>query len=281
MYIATSVEALTHVDPKTDSRKSPTLPSIVRTRGAPPDHVMDVPQRKRSVRFEGVGQYDGPSSEQPPSYSEEMSLTNGTDTVLHRTRLRPRPSVPLINTNSGFNRGTENGISTPSIPSSSPPSARFDSLSPVSNASTAATSFTSPSSAGYTRLHRPDESHIQSKTVPYSEDNFLPPIQEDNSRYLMIPTQEARTIGQPSVKTVEAAAATKVYLEQQYNSLLIDGPSPRDIRCKRLEQEMSEKGLGHEQRAVAKEQWFRSETDHLRQMRALKKIGRASCRERV
>lgn len=98
----------------------------------------------------------------------------------------------------------------------------------------------------------------------------MPPIQEDNSRYLMIPTQEARTIGQPSVKTVEAAAATKVYLEQQYNSLLIDGPSPRDIRCKRLEQEMSEKGLGHEQRAVAKEQWFRSETDHLRQMRALK-----------
>lgn len=46
--------------------------------------------------------------------------------------------------------------------------------------------------------------------------------------------------------------------------------SPRSIRRKKFEQRICDIGLPHADRVIALEKWFRSETDHLRQMRVLK-----------
>ncbi|KAI1921562.1 hypothetical protein LOZ12_002730 [Ophidiomyces ophidiicola] len=73
----------------------------------------------------------------------------------------------------------------------------------------------------------------------------------------------------PSIVTVEAAAAAKVYFETYFNELL-SGESPRSQRQHELEEKLYMLQLNSEQYMRAKRAWYRQENDHLRQDRALK-----------
>ncbi|KAH9828019.1 Serine/threonine-protein kinase cbk1 [Teratosphaeria destructans] len=131
--------------------------------------------------------------------------------------------------------------------------------------STPATSLSSPSS----RLKQttPEDCPKDSKTS--IEETALAPIEEDAGRFILIPVQEAPVdTVEPSVVTVEQAAAAKVYLETQYSQLF--EASPRTTRRKRMERALADRGLSHHQRERMRHQWVLAEREHLRQLRVLK-----------
>ena len=210
---------------------------------SPSNEEPNVPQRKRSVRFLGChnDQLDGQPEEQseetptrPSRESRRSSLsqrlsdgvenvssklngTAGTQTIVHRANHRQKPSVPFINTNddSILGRTAEDGNASPSVASSYSPSAHNAGWSPISTASTAATSWTSPRSSAPTsrNRHTPEDCQNPNKSLPSGvEEGALPPIQEDSGRFLMIPVQEAPIEAHPSVATVENVAAAKSLL---------------------------------------------------------------------
>ena len=195
-------------------------------------------------------------------------MTNGTDTVLHRQNVRVRPAVPYIDT---ALVSTGRPTTPPSAASSRAASAQFTSASPVSTASTAATSFgSSPRSFSSPKRLEADEGQLVARLLSPGDDVLLPPIEEDTSRFLLIPQQDSVITAKPSIATVEAAAAAKTFLETQYNNLLHEPSSPRSMRRKRLEQDLFDLKVAHEERVRARCQWLRAENDHLRQTRALK-----------
>ncbi|KAK4498546.1 hypothetical protein PRZ48_011204 [Zasmidium cellare] len=269
--------------------------------------TLQQPQRKRSVRFEGVSntQLDGPNSvqsesrlsnantsaetsrdshdsghlrqvsERIESLASKFNITSGTDTVIHRSKPKAKPSIPKIKTNGETHPTTPKADrhSTPSTASSATPASRngTPTWSPASTASTGATSFTSPGSSGsrYKRLSPEDALSNFSKGTGNTDENILTPIEEDSGRFIHIPVQEKTIDVQPSIATVENAAAAKCALET-YHSILMEPMTPRSIRRKKFEQRMGDIGMAHEDRVKAREQWLKAESDHLRQMRVLK-----------
>ncbi|KAK0881572.1 hypothetical protein LTR87_004529 [Friedmanniomyces endolithicus] len=205
-----------------------------------------IPQRKRSVRFQGFSgsQLDGNHSEANATGSRpgsgesrtsgisaklseriaalevKLNGTTGTSTIVHRANLRTRPSVPFIDTN---------------------------------------------------KRTTPEECQTNSKSLSAEkDDSLLPPIEEDSGRYLLIPVQEAEVLVEPSTTTVESVTAAKVYLETHFYNLMLEPSSPRSIRRRKFEQAMLDGGLSHSERVLAREEWVCTESDHLRQMRVLK-----------
>ncbi|KAK3724496.1 hypothetical protein LTR37_001120 [Vermiconidia calcicola] len=277
---------------------APTKPGKFRKLFSPSSsqEIIQTPQRKRSVRFEGVpnnSQLDGqpgPDSETTPiqqtreshrsslsqrlsdqmeSLSAKLNGTAGTETIVHRTSRKQTPTVPFIDTQ--VSNG-EDVNASPSATSPFSPSSHNTTWSPVGTASTAATSWTSPRSSGpkSRNQHTPEDCQHVSKSVSGgAEESPLPPIEEDSGRFLMIPVQEAPVEAHPSIATVENVAAAKVYFETLFQKLLLEPSSPRSIRRKRFEHKMADLGLSHDERVQARQQWIRTESDHLRQMRVL------------
>jgi hypothetical protein len=271
------------------------LPSRPVTTPAPPSDAGSRPQPKRSgrsVRFADVtpspfdGSYsylefesedsvgEGRSrlshrlSECFESFNGVLSLTNGNDTVLHRQDTRMRPAVPHIDT-------TPNAIGSasrcPSAASSGQTSGQLTSASPISNASTAATSFgSSPRSFSSAKRYAANDGHSLNQLLPPTDDAPLPPIEEDIGRFLVIPQQDSLIAAEPSIATVEAAAAAKTFLEIHFHNLLLEPVSPRVLRQRRLEQDLNTLKAAHEDRITARRMWLAGESDHIRQMRALK-----------
>lgn len=258
-----------------------------------------IPARQRSVRFQDQcpSPLDGANSEPANGLSRkgsnEFKITQtssklaeriadlenklsgsnaGTNTILHRASLKARPSTPYLNINveSMSSRVVGDANIYPSTLSSTVPSITNGDWSPASTTSTAATSFNSPGSSRYKRTTPEDCQNISKSISGGAEENLLPPIDEDNGRFLYIPVQEAPIEVEPSVATVENAAAAKIYMETHYSKLLYEPCSPRSMRRKRFERLMCENGLGHEQRLLGSKEWIRAESDHLRQERVLK-----------
>lgn len=69
---------------------------------------------------------------------------------------------------------------------------------------------------------------------------------------------------------MENVTAAKAYLETHFSNLLLEPATPRSLRRKRFEQQLCERGLSHDERLMAREEWRHTESDHLRQMRSLK-----------
>ena len=258
------------------------------------------PQRKRSVRFEGLGagQLDGPPredsgatptqttkesrrssvsqrfSDQMDNLSDKIIGTNGTQTIVHRTKIREKSAVPFMSTKADPSSGrtAEDGNASPSTTSSFTSLAHNADWSPASTASTAASSWASPRSSGPAsrNRHTPEDCQNRSKSVSAGVDEgFLPPIQENSGRLLMIPVQEAPVEAEPSIVTVERTAAAKVYFETHFHTLLMEPSSSRSIRRKKFEQRMTDLGFSHDERENARHEWNRTESDHLRQKRVL------------
>ena len=265
-----------------------------------------VPQRRRSVRFQVAAddQLDGQPEDEAEgeatpllkekrasrsrsrsSFSQRLSEglehlaiklngSPGTETIVYRGSHRRRPMVPFINTkvDSVMERTPEDADISLSPVSSYVPSVYNATWSPASTTSTAATSLTSPRSSGLTsrNRHTPEDWQNLSKSISAGiDDGFLPPIQEDSGRVLMIPVQEAPIEAEPSIATVENVAAAKVYFETYFQKLLLEPSSPRSIRRRKFEQRMADLGFSHDERLEARQQWIRAESDHLRQIRAL------------
>jgi hypothetical protein len=251
------------------------------------------PKRVRSVRFadlpppspfdgswsvqeiESDGSTDESRSRLAHRFSEcfenlngALSLTNGNDTVLHRHGKRARPIMPHIDTSPV----TVGNLSrSPSTASSSQASAQNNNASPVSNASTAATSFgSSPRSFSSAKRYALNDGHSLNQILPPSEEVPLSPIEEHAGRFFAIPQQDTTITAKPTIVTVEAAAAAKTFLEIHFHHLLLEPLSPRTLRQRRLEQDLADLRAAHEERITARRLWVASESDHLRQMRALK-----------
>lgn len=213
-------------------------------------------------------------SERIEALAAKFSVTSGgLDTVVHRSNSKARPVVPHIDTNVESSRGM-NSNASPKTASSMSTSGRDvnSNWSPTSTASTAATSYTSPGSFSFALRNRttPEDLHHLGKGAGTGDENILPPIEEDSGRYLLIPVQETLVEGvNPTITTVENAAAAKCALETSY-SQLSEPTSPRSIRRRRFEQRMDDFGMPHDERVAARALWLKSESDHLRQMRVLK-----------
>jgi serine/threonine protein kinase len=103
-----------------------------------------------------------------------------------------------------------------------------------------------------------------------SDESILPSIDESRAGVLRIHVQDAPILRHPTITTAEKTAAAKCALEIHFQNLLFEPASPRSLRQERFQKRMAQLGLPHEQRLLARDRWFREESDHLRQMRTLK-----------
>ena len=183
------------------------------------------------------------------SLGAKLNGTAGTQTIVHRADSRQRKSPQfVISVDTALGQMAHKSSTTPSTHSSYIPTKHNVDWSPLSTASTAATSWTSPGSSGRSTgiRYTPEKLATPSKsTSAGADEGFLPPIQEDSSRFLVIPVQEEPIEALPSIATVENVAAAKVYFETHFNKVLMEPTSPRCARLKKLEQKMADLGLSH------------------------------------
>ncbi|EAT82727.2 hypothetical protein SNOG_09462 [Parastagonospora nodorum SN15] len=154
----------------------------------------------------------------------------------------------------------------PSLPSQVP-SALWSSTDPLSQ-STAPTSLVSsgaPISAETTHRNR-DSGHAQAGDSP----DYGPSAERITSRWLVFPRQDAPRLAKPSVKTIENAAAAKVFFESHFNQLLGAKLTPRSMRRRNMERKLFAMALSNEQRQQQRRAWYVAEHHHLRQVRIMK-----------
>ncbi|KGO74797.1 AGC-kinase, C-terminal [Penicillium italicum] len=190
-------------------------------------------------------------------FSHRISLALGQPTVIRRAHLRSRPSVLCLNSPVLDNLSRQSdGANDSSSPSASPSSGR----SPAGGQSTSLTPLTSggPSpSSDKEKLHDGPETAVM----------HLPSLSEINeASNTSDPNLVAIT---PSIKTVEATSAAKVYLELYFNSIFQNN-DPRQQRQLELEQHIYAFDLTPEERLMTRHNWVLGENDHLRQCRVLK-----------
>ena len=93
-------------------------------------------------------------------------------------------------------------------------------------------------------------------------DKNLPPSK-------LTPVKDAPLLHMPSIVTVEATATAKIFFETHFNTLF-NGPQPRAQRRRQLDDKLHELNLPIQLRRDAREEWFRLESDFLRQERVLR-----------
>ncbi|KAI1142716.1 kinase-like protein [Hypoxylon sp. FL0543] len=92
-------------------------------------------------------------------------------------------------------------------------------------------------------------------------------IQESNLTTIQ---EAALDLSTPTILTVERAAAAKIFLETYYNEQLCK-PSPRSLRRHYLEGELYHgDGLTEAEKVARRRDFYKQETDHLRETRVLK-----------
>lgn len=200
----------------------------------------------------------------------KLGMARDTQTIVHRASLRAKPSLAHSDTGldvfSGRTAHNNGSPTTTASSSSRTPRRNIIDWSPLSQASTPATSFNSSAS----RYRRYTPEHVQTKSASAGGDDLLPPIEEDCGRLITIPVQEVPINVEPSVMTVESAAAAKIYFETHFERIMVEPSSPRSLRRKQLEQQMRELDMPHNERLSARRQWTCVESENLRQTRALK-----------
>jgi protein-serine/threonine kinase len=90
------------------------------------------------------------------------------------------------------------------------------------------------------------------------------------SRWLVFPRQDAPRLTEPSVATIENAAAAKVFFESHFNQLLAAKTSPRSMRRRNMERKLFVMAIPNEQRQQQRKAWYVAESHHLRQTRVMK-----------
>jgi serine/threonine protein kinase len=220
-------------------------------------------------------------SRSTPGLSRQLTtkLSNtlfNNDTIIHRPKLGCRPSVQ-----------TNNFEQTPRYPQKSPtPDQQMSevpslpslpsqlqsapgSSNPLLSQSTAPTSVVSsgaPISAETTQRNQ-GSVHVPAACSP---PGFEPAAERMESRWLVFPRQDAPRLTEPSVATIENAAAAKVFFESHFNQLLAAKTSPRSMRRRNMERKLFVMAIPNEQRQQQRKAWYVAESHHLRQTRVMK-----------
>lgn len=134
---------------------------------------------------------------------------------------------------------------------------------------------TNPSSLAYSGS---GSNPTQPSTAPTSDGTSLSPIRSitvythdiprTRIKGLLTSISENVPIEVPSVCTVEATAAAKIFFETHFNAIL-SGARPRSVRRRELEERLHPTNLTEETRNRVRNVWFKQETNYLRQCRVL------------
>jgi protein-serine/threonine kinase len=73
----------------------------------------------------------------------------------------------------------------------------------------------------------------------------------------------------PTIRTVEKAAAAKIYLETYYNEIL-SKPSPRALRLQYLRAQLYRSDLSPQEKHARHAEFYKGETNHLRETRIIR-----------
>jgi hypothetical protein len=178
-----------------------------------------------------------------------QAFGNGNCTVVKRPNVRSRPSVQTL--------AMESAAAT-SMQLSPTPSTINSGNSFWGTHTNASTPLTSDPSTPRSVVHHDsmDSFDIERRMI-MTESRLLTPIPETSSLPVL------------TIKTVEAAATAKMYLELQFNSLLNDQPI-RKLRQRDLDKLLRERHLPPESQDRARRAWEKAESQNLRQLRVLK-----------
>lgn len=157
--------------------------------------------------------------------------------------------VPVTNSNSNSNTNSSGKSSGPTIETNTTEKTSLDSK--LSKSSTQTNSGDKKLKPTASVVRRPKEPELDSRDSP------LEPIIETALDQLA-----------PTIKTVEKAAAAKIYLETYFNELLYK-PNPRFMRLQYLEAELYRGNLTPQERIGRRRSFYRRESDHLRETRVL------------
>ena len=182
-----------------------------------------------------------------PTLSQQLTtkLSNAlinNDTVVHRPKLSSRPTVEI-------NHFKQPSTATPpKTPMSETPSLPSSVLSPGGSFSpfSQSTAPTSLVSSGGPRsaetIHR---AHIIDTSPSLSRE---PTAEHPPSRFLVFPRQDAPRLCEPSIATLETAAAAKIFFESHFNQLLSTRVTPRSMRRRQMEHKLFTMAIPNEQR---------------------------------
>ena len=216
------------------------------------------------------------TSRSTPSLSKQLTLKLSNallhnPTVIRRPKLSSRPTVltkQVRTDNSSVKTPSPDRMDdVPSLPSqfSSGPESSNGPLS-QSTAPTSLVSSGGPVSAETT--HRAGNESTQ---APHAGSHMEQPVADHCAIYwLNFPRQDAPRLIEPSVATVEKAAAAKIFFESYFNQLLATKVSPRSMRRRQLERRIFAMALPNEQRQYKRQRWYMAESHHLRQTRVMK-----------
>lgn len=181
--------------------------------------------------------------------SKTISSTFGVSTVIHRAHLKSRPSVQIVRyhteaMNALGNQGDSANDSTdPSTPHSG------------SRSPTSAATLTPPTSG--------EPSPDRSKSM--FEDELVDGRPVDSGK-LLSPIREAPDVT-ATIATAEVTANAKIYFETKFDDML--GPYPRDLRAEEFLVHMRSLPLTADEQEEARRNWYKQETDYLRQCRVV------------
>ncbi|EUC48132.1 hypothetical protein COCMIDRAFT_88016 [Bipolaris oryzae ATCC 44560] len=193
------------------------------------------------------------TSRSTPSLTRQLTtkLSNAlpnNETVVHRPKLSSRPTVEL----SYFNRhssdkNTTISPKTPMSEMSSLPSSGFSPGSSGAPQSTAPTSLVSsggPRSAE-TTLRTHNGRFVTDSSPPLS---YEATAEHSPSRFVIFPRQDAPRLCEPSIATIEKAAAAKIFFESHFSELLTTKVTPRSMRRRHMERKLLVMAVSEEQR---------------------------------
>jgi serine/threonine protein kinase len=218
-------------------------------------------------------------SRSTPGLSRHMTskLSNTlfhNDTIVHRPKLSSRPSIrttlldetPKTQAEDMSFRGQMSDVpSLPSLPSQLQ-SGLGSSNAPLSQSTAPTSIFSSgaPISAETTQRN------LECGHAPGGYPDFEPSTEHHTSRWLVFPRQDAPRLSEPSIDTIENAAAAKVFFESHFAQLLAGKSTPRSMRRRRMERKLFSLSMPNEQRQEQRRAWYVSENYHLRQTRVMK-----------
>ena len=216
---------------------------------------------------------------QPPGLAEQLSYrlsaAFSNPTIIHRPKLRTRPSV--ISLNGGLKLVDDltplSASMSPMSPIHSP--VQGQQLSPKDDTDPSSYNNSGSVSAGDRSTGKTSfDSTVasvrsQGKTGEGTRENLLPAIDEISTE-IDDGSVTPHASMKPTIATVETTANAKIFFETYFSRILSEETTPRSFRRKELELRLQTESFSHEQCQQERYAWAIQESAYLRQNRVLK-----------
>lgn len=179
--------------------------------------------------------------------TQKFQQAFGNPTVVRRSELRSRPSAQTLALDAAEAISTQQSSTPSTLNSRSASPTTRKTSTPLTSEPVTPKSMGRPGSMNSFDIDR-QTYFAEARLTPIPESSALPPL---------------------SIKTVESAAAAKVFFEMHFNSLLND-TAPRAVRRRVLELKLREHHLSPNGQYRARKAWERAESENLRSRRVLK-----------